>query len=359
MRFLLVVFFALVFGVSSSAVAQGISTIQDCDRALVAGTYNHTDSVFIDYRMAQHVDQQAYEQVRRQVGASATIYGVPMGANYSGFKENIQRYNSSQSVSWNINTFRNTAWSGLDANSVAAYTHCLNTLANLERRGVRLLFVRATDRDVVLQLRYVPQVPGSPSVLSLDWSYSGSRTLNLPKEIASAGETLILWPRPDVGQEDTLLVNSAAGAAEVSITGLPRPLPPPTRCEITSPHNPLPNLGPGMETNWRCSRLARGNYRLSASVTPSLPPGVYPVRVNFVLWWRGKDGSGGPLSSGTIDVGVNAGIPATASGSGTIDVPEGDIDIYFKASQIYSHQDFQNPNYGGIIVSSLHILLEQ
>jgi len=350
---------AILVGVNGSIAAQGISGIQDCDRALIVSTYNRTDQQFIDYRMAEQVDQQAYEEVRRSAGANATIYGVPMGANWGDFRQNIQRYRQSASVSFSVNTFRNVAWTGLGANSLAAYNHCLDTVAILEKRGVRLLILRVTERDVIIKVKYNPQIPSAPSMLPLNWSYTGGTQLNLPSEIPSAGEYLVIVPRPGPGREDTLLVNTSAGAADIGVTGLPLPSPPPTRCEMTSPPSPVPQLRPnGGQVAWRCSRLAAGNYRVNVAVTPSLV-GTPPIRANYSISWMGKDGKGGSLGSGTIDVGVSVGVPNTANGTGSITIPEGFVDVIFTTGAMFSHLDFQNGNFGLISPSNLNLLIEQ
>ncbi|UGX95498.1 hypothetical protein G6321_00010290 [Bradyrhizobium barranii subsp. barranii] len=69
---------------------QPASIIQSCDAALVKATYNEVEFDYADWRMAEKVDQASYDQSKTDIGANATIYGVPVGATYGDFQQNIQ-----------------------------------------------------------------------------------------------------------------------------------------------------------------------------------------------------------------------------------------------------------------------------
>src|SRR4051794_40271589 len=100
---------------------QGLAeTVLDCDKALVIATYNRTDQQFVDWRMAESVDEATYDAIKHDASASATIYGIPMGATYGDFKQNISTLKRNNQQSYTKETFRNVAWTGLDANSVNA-----------------------------------------------------------------------------------------------------------------------------------------------------------------------------------------------------------------------------------------------
>jgi hypothetical protein len=57
-----------------------------CSDALVISTYDRFETKHVDWRLASHVFGTAYNEIRDKAGASATIYGVPVGANYGDFK---------------------------------------------------------------------------------------------------------------------------------------------------------------------------------------------------------------------------------------------------------------------------------
>ena len=69
------------------------SSIKSCDAALVEDTYSKTEEKNIDWRLAQSIDEGTYNQVKTNLGASVVIFGVPIGASYQDFKENITSFN--------------------------------------------------------------------------------------------------------------------------------------------------------------------------------------------------------------------------------------------------------------------------
>ena len=78
---------SLLVLVASSVNAQAD---ESCSDALVIATYSRVDTLNTDYRLAWHVSESAYEEVKKKAGVNAVIYGVPVGANYSDFQKNIR-----------------------------------------------------------------------------------------------------------------------------------------------------------------------------------------------------------------------------------------------------------------------------
>src|SRR5262249_41818821 len=136
-----VVFFTvgvLLLGFSESASAAlnlpvSRTIIVDCDKALVKATYNKIDQQYVDWRLAEKVDEGIYNQIKTEAGVNVVIYGVPVGANYGDFQENIKSMKRENQESYTSQTYRNILWTGLDPASVSAYQECLKTAAALAK----------------------------------------------------------------------------------------------------------------------------------------------------------------------------------------------------------------------------------
>lgn len=81
--------FAVMMVSANSAMAENV---QNCDHALIRDTYSIIDSQFTDWRMAEQVQKDTYDKITHDGSTNAVIYGVPVGATYSDFKENIKKY---------------------------------------------------------------------------------------------------------------------------------------------------------------------------------------------------------------------------------------------------------------------------
>ena len=109
----------LLLGFSESTMAAlnitvSRSVIGDCDSALVRATYNKIDQQYVDWRLAEKVDEGTYNQIKTEAGANAVIYGVPVGASYGDFQENIKSLKREHQESYTSQTYRNILWTGLD-----------------------------------------------------------------------------------------------------------------------------------------------------------------------------------------------------------------------------------------------------
>jgi hypothetical protein len=216
---LMLVFFA-VFQVEIRQVhAQGVSA---CDAALVKSTYNKFSSDHLDWRLAQYVSEQTYDEIKHDAGVNAVIYGVPVGASYGDFKKHVDDRVNSLRTSLTHDQAINVMWTGLDPNAVTAYSTCLQTVV-LSSSGLHMVVRSATARDIALTLRWVPRGT-DPRMINLTWS--GLRTdidgKALPHTITQ-GEQTVIVARPKARQQ--LAVNSS-GLSDV-ITMEPIPPPPP------------------------------------------------------------------------------------------------------------------------------------
>ena len=140
--------------------------------------------------MASHVDQSTYEKIKTDIGAEGVIYGIPVGANYGNFKENIQSYTTGQSSSYSEEQFRNVSWTGLSPEAADAYKECIR----LQKKGLFLIPDKATDTDITFRVSYTI-VGGSANPVPVAWTGGAVAENSLPKTI-SAGEHIIVesWP---------------------------------------------------------------------------------------------------------------------------------------------------------------------
>jgi hypothetical protein len=291
------------------------SIIKDCDSALVIATYNKVNYQYEDWRLAEQVDEGTYNQIKANASANAVIYDVPIGASYKDFQENIKTLKQNQQQSYTSQTFRNVAWTGLDANSVAAYQDCLKTAASVARKVLVLLPDKATTTDVTFKLLYTPSGTAAPNPLPIKWTIGEGNVSALPTRIG-AGSTTILLKRPP--RDVTLAVNAIAvgDSDSVVVTPMPPPLPPESRfaskCDITTTPVPLPSLSKGGTVSWPCPGMLAGNYTVTVSITPG---SSIPARVGYTLDIVSVSGSttktyGLPLTSGSpIDINAEAGLP--------------------------------------------------
>jgi hypothetical protein len=198
-------------------------SVSACEGALVKSTYNRLSSDHLDWRLAQYVSENTYDEIKHDAGASAVIYGVPVGGNYSDFKKSIENRVNSLRTSLSHDQALNIMWTGLDPNSVTTYSACIQSLV-MSTSGLHMAVKSATARDIALTLRWVPR-GSDPGTISVSWT--GIRTdidgKQLPPNVTQ-GDTTIIVARPQVRRQ--LAVN-ANGVSDV-VTIEPIPPPPPT-----------------------------------------------------------------------------------------------------------------------------------
>lgn len=203
----------LTLGAVSTALAQ-----ESCDGALVRATYNLSNNVGLDWRLADLVDQATYDQVKHDAGANAVIYGVPVGANYSDYKNHVDTLKKQHNEQLTYTQQLNVAWSGLDPNSVNTYRDCLNAKI-LNSNGLRGAVIGATKSDISVLFRW--NVPGNPKT-SVNWSGVPSQLKSLFPKSISQGDVTIVVPRPQ--QEMSIAANAPGYTTQAIVL---EPLPPP------------------------------------------------------------------------------------------------------------------------------------
>src|SRR5271165_623423 len=73
----------------------------DCDVNLFKSAYQGNSSIKDDFRLAQYVSQETWDNASHNAGANAVIYGIPVGASYSDYHSHAQRISSSLNQSLN------------------------------------------------------------------------------------------------------------------------------------------------------------------------------------------------------------------------------------------------------------------
>jgi hypothetical protein len=144
-----------MFKTAASAVSLSLALISPsiaqsvCDAALVRATYNLSNRVGLDWRLADLVTQETYNEVKNSAGASAVIYGLPVGANYTDYKNRIDKLKKEYTEQLSYTQQLNVAWSGLDPKSENLYRDCLSAQI-LTTDGLHAVVVGATKNDIAL-----------------------------------------------------------------------------------------------------------------------------------------------------------------------------------------------------------------
>lgn len=207
-----------------------------CDAALVSDVYSSSERIREDYRLSILVDESMWSQRRREASGSATLYGVPMGASYSEYRQNARSRLERRDESRHYEEARNVAWTGLSGISAQAYRDCLNRLAVGNR--VILQVEHATEQEVTLQVRWSRDDFG-PTPVQLQWDAPPEITVRLPP-ILGATSNLIGYsvPRPTEGQRN-IVVRALHNGLPIDSDNLvliaPQRIPPPeiqARCEV-------------------------------------------------------------------------------------------------------------------------------
>jgi hypothetical protein len=340
----------------TSAIAQDVA---QCDKALVMATYNRTDLAFLDWRLAEHVDEGTYDTIKREAGARGTIYGVPISSTYGEFKQNIRRLQKTRHESYTQHIFRNVAWTGLDPDARTTYSHCLDTVARLKATGLMLIPLWATVSDITFQVRYVP-VGNSPNPMPVTWSGVEAKRNTLPKAIR-AGSVTVVVPRPK--RESTLAVNGDGITDRLMLTPMPTRIPfaelSATSCEITQTPRPLPTLGQRDSTSWTCPPMRRGTYRAAIRIKPTAGDG-FRVAYNLSL----EAGFGNERSSfdlkpggGQLDVNLpGSGLPDAFESIGqVVTLPDGPAVFLLSVNGVAHKDNFPGQGRDGVVSIPEHV----
>lgn len=181
--------FAAAFLASLSASSPAFAK---CEEALVNSTFSALESNDSNWQLAQMVDERTYNSRRSGAGASATIYGIPMGGSYNQFRQNVSSRLNSTNSRWSSSQINNVLWTGLDPASTSAYSACLNSEI-FSQPGLQAAVVGSGDTNILVRVRWY--VPGTPGVANVTWTEPeiGGTVLrtNFPQ-----GDATISIPRP-------------------------------------------------------------------------------------------------------------------------------------------------------------------
>lgn len=217
MRMLIGALFCCSIG-ATAATADGV---RDCEQALVQSTYSSMSSDHLNSRLALLVTNDTWDTIKRDAGATATIYGVPVGASYSEYTNNVKRALFGSQSSLTHDQQLNILWTGLDPNANSAYATCINGVL-ASSVGVHLAVKAATDSDLTLVARY-NSGPDDPRTINVSWlgGIKQKDGTSLPGTLRQQNNTVIVIARPTIQQ--TLAVNSEINGDSVTIDPLPAP----------------------------------------------------------------------------------------------------------------------------------------
>ena len=207
----------MTLSVSWMARAQEVA---DCKDALIMSTMQKASTSTLDYRLASLVTKEEYDKRDQSAGVNVVIYGVPVGANWSDFQENIRKYTSAYSSSLSTSQADNLMWTGLDANSVTTYSQCLN--ANVfSTIGLHLRVESATSTDITLNVVWNANA-ALPQRIQPRWQTATGELMNVVPQQIPAGRTRFSVKRPN--HQLVLNVGFQGFADGVTLEPLPEPV---------------------------------------------------------------------------------------------------------------------------------------
>jgi hypothetical protein len=306
---------------------------------------------FKDWRLAKRVTEDTYNKITHNASADAVIYGIPVGASYGDFQENIKHSASSHDESLTEAEATNILWTGLGMASSEAYKHCLDRVT--DSLGIHLTVNHATDNDVSINIRWAP-LGGEPKV-QLKWSGELATHSTLPKSAVTGSQTVVIG-RP--AKEQQLAVNVVGHGASDSIVLTPLVLVPrriekPGATEFHQTTNDkLQFLRRGGSIEWGTPLLQEGAYNASVTLRLHPDPSGAQFRVNYHVSVNGKI-----ISTPGIWVDVQFGDhPDVITVGAVVDLPHGPTTISLHIEGVYNldstYGNFTNPDAGAVAVSN-------
>ena len=163
------------------------ASAQDCIEALVKATVNQSILSISDLSIAWSVSSTSYDEMKRNMGTSAVIYGVPLGADYGEFRKNIQTMQQAFQLH-NFELYSGAyASTKLDGNSLEAYRSCLSA----HNKGLAVLVERIGSPQSPSYTIWVTYIPPANQASGLRGRVLNPRNLatesqkNIEKEIAN------------------------------------------------------------------------------------------------------------------------------------------------------------------------------
>jgi hypothetical protein len=287
-------------------------------------------------------------KITHNASADIVIYGIPVGASYGDFQENIKHSASSHDESLTEAEATNILWTGLGMASSEAYKHCLDRVT--DSPGIHLTVNHATDNDVSINIRWAP-LGGEPKV-QLKWSGELATHSALPKSAVTGSQTVVIG-RP--AKEQQLAVNVVGHGASDSIVLTPLVLVPqriekPGATEFHQTTNDkLQFLRRGGSIEWRTPLLEAGAYNALFSVRLHPDPAGAQFRVGYHVLVNDKT-----LSSGqTVDLQFGD-HPDVINVGGYVDLARGPATIILGIDGVWNADptfgDFTKPDAGAVAV---------
>lgn len=219
-----------------------------CDAALVRTTYSSFTSTQLDWRLASLVTESEYNEIKHDAGASAVIFGVPVGVDYSDYHARAVQISSSYKESLSLNQQKNILWTALDPNAPTVYAACLQAQV-FGIRGLHMAVRQATKTDVSVIASWNPQGNDSNTIKPTWIWVSQQGDPVLPNKL-TAGLTIVVLKRPQA--EQTFAVNYPGFTDSVVLEPLPPPPiePPWSVTPETYTSDSLPSGNCGNFSNW-------------------------------------------------------------------------------------------------------------
>jgi hypothetical protein len=132
-----------------SASNQGHS--EDCSRTLIPATTDTKYNELQNLSLAWNLSEKSYKEAKTNAGGQATIYGIPMGADYEQFHKNIDE----KAQSYNLKNFKQRslayATSALTEENVKIYRDCVASFG-----GLALVVKELGKNNYVISWKYMP-----------------------------------------------------------------------------------------------------------------------------------------------------------------------------------------------------------
>lgn len=318
----------------------------ECAKVLIKSTFSLKSGRFKDWRLANHVDKQTYQEAKDSVGVDGEIYGVPIGADWDEFRKNIQKASEDHKESLTEWETLNILWTGIDATTAHAYTACIDAAAS-NQVGIHLSVGRMTDTDITLRLKWTPMGGGHDTV-ALSWSGSLAHSPDLPKKITVGPGLSFVVKRPS--QQSNLAVNIESQGAGDSVTLFPLPpVPPPlpTHFEKTTNENTQP-LQNGSSATWVVPALQEGTYQVSVAQSARSQADGEWLRINYSI---SLDGTLISEPGAWFDINP-PGASHTAVANKVVQLRGRASSITLTIAGVYDHANFQNGSAGAIVLDN-------
>ena len=251
---------------------------EGCSDALVMSTYSRGDLTTYSSLLAFQVSERAYNEIKQKAGASAEIYGVPVGANYGEFRRSIQESATRYTSTLTLSQATNILWTGLDPSGANAYIECIRAKA-ARNNGLSLGVRAATKEEIAVLVTWSPR--GNQGRAKPIWSLNMPEAANLPREL-QPGDRVFTLPRPTA--QRILTVNFEGHSDQLVLEPFPTVPPTPPIQYVDDIQIYEGAVAEGWSINWG---------RPVTVCTPEMPSGWTITKVDFRLESSTERGSCG------------------------------------------------------------------